>query len=413
MLADSGRGLLIIQALAPEVSASVRANAGMVVSVTLPVPRRTTTTFDPPRRRTSVLPAMDEARPEGGFGKESFLRAIVVQLSQAVETNHGPDAAEAAVAQVGTDVGWQMEEEFRLAEQVVGRMTPEQLGRCFVRLKHAIDGGFSVVEATPERIVLENTRCPFGDAVLRAPALCRMTSSVFGGIAARNSPNAVAVLLEERIAVGDPGCRVVVSLVPPAAEAAAFAHHYRAPARTPVGRPPSPPSQRQGGHVVVVGVVPHRLDESLHAGRERAVAARAGTARARRSSPVSMSSSRRSMSPSVKASRVSPTPNGTEAGTRDPAATPSGGPSANGSCSTDPSARSTDGGGWPALATSRCRRRRRPARSERDQLVAAEGAHHGVEVAPGPRPGRGRRTRRRGWPRASPPWRPRRPRHGP
>ena len=165
----------------------MRAHAGMVVSVTLPVPRRTATTLDPPRRRTNVLPAIVEALPEGGFGKESFLRAIVVQLSQAVETRHGPDAAEAAVAQVGMDIGGQMEAEFRLAEDVVGAMTPEQLGRCFVRLKHAIDGGFSVVEATPERIVLENTRCPFGPAVLRAPALCRMTSSVFGGISARNS----------------------------------------------------------------------------------------------------------------------------------------------------------------------------------------------------------------------------------
>jgi anti-sigma regulatory factor (Ser/Thr protein kinase) len=230
VMADSGRGLMIIQALAPEVSASLRANAGMVVSATLPVTRRTTTTLDPPRRRTSALPSMDEVRPEGGFGREAFLRAIVVQLSQAVETNHGPDAAEAAVAQVGTDVGWRMEEEFRQAEQVVGRMGPEQLGRCFVRLKHAIDGGFTVVEASPERIVLENTRCPFGDSVLRAPALCRMTSSVFGGIAARNTPNAVAVLLEERIAVGDPGCRVVVSLAPLADDAAAFAHHYRGPA---------------------------------------------------------------------------------------------------------------------------------------------------------------------------------------
>jgi anti-sigma regulatory factor (Ser/Thr protein kinase) len=241
-MTDSGRGLLIIQALAPEVSASVRANAGMVVSVTLPVPRRTTASLDPPRRLTNVLPAMDEVRPEGGFGKESFLRAIVVQLSQALEADHGPDAAEAAVAQVGADIGGRMEDEFRLAEGVVGAMTPEQLGRCFVRLKHAIDGGFSVVEATPERIVLENTRCPFGDAVLRAPALCRMTSSVFGGIAARNGPGDVAVLLEERIAVGDPGCRVVVSLVPPPPEATAFAHHYRAAAADlgdhPAGSPP-------------------------------------------------------------------------------------------------------------------------------------------------------------------------------
>jgi len=232
-LADNGRGLLIIQALSPEVSSSIRANAGMVVSATLPVARRTTTDHDPPRRRTSVLPALDEALPEGGFGKESFLRAIVVELSQAIEANHGPDAVEAAVAQVGTDVGWQMEQEFRTAAHVVGRMTPEQLGECFVRLKHAIDGGFSVLEATPERIVLENTRCPFGDAVLRAPALCRMTSSVFGGIASRNSPDGAAVLLEERIAVGDPGCRVVVSLAPPPQEAAPFAHHYRTPVDEP------------------------------------------------------------------------------------------------------------------------------------------------------------------------------------
>ncbi len=230
LLADSGRGLQIITTLAPAVSASVRANAGMVVSVVLPVPRRTASTFDPPQRRTNVLPALAEARPEGGFGKESFLRALVVQLSQTVEANHGPDAAEAAIAQVGTDIGGQMEKEFRLAEAVVGRMTPEQLGRCFVRLKHAIDGGFTVVEASAERIVMENTRCPFGDSVLRAPALCRMTSSVFGGIAARNAADDVAVLLEERIAVGDPGCRVVVSLAPPSPEAAPFAHHYRMPA---------------------------------------------------------------------------------------------------------------------------------------------------------------------------------------
>ncbi len=229
LLADSGRGLQIITALAPAVSASARANAGMVVSVVLPVPRRTTPTFDPPQRRANVLPALTEARSEGGFGKESFLRALVVQLSQTVEANHGPDAAEAAIAQVGTDIGGQMEKEFRLAEAVVGRMTPEQLGRCFVRLKHAIDGGFTVVEANAERIVMENTRCPFGDSVLRAPALCRMTSSVFGGIAARNAPDDVAVLLEERIAVGDPGCRVVVSLVPPAPAAAPFAHRYRMP----------------------------------------------------------------------------------------------------------------------------------------------------------------------------------------
>jgi hypothetical protein len=38
-----------------------------------------------------------------------------------------------------------------------------------------------------------------------------MTSSVFGGIAARNAGGA-SVVLEERIAMGDPECRVVVWL---------------------------------------------------------------------------------------------------------------------------------------------------------------------------------------------------------
>ena len=83
-----------------------------------------------------------------------------------------------------------------------------------------------VVEATPERVVLENTRCPFGETVMRSPALCRMTSSVFGGIAARNSDEGASVLLEERIAVGDPGCRVVVYLGEAPHAAAPYAHRY-------------------------------------------------------------------------------------------------------------------------------------------------------------------------------------------
>ena len=236
-LEESGRGLLIVQALAPHVTASLKAGAGMVVALTLPVRREPTSSFDPPLRHSGALPSVGEARPEGGFGRESFLRALVVQLSQAVEALHGPESAEAAVAQVGTDVGGQMEAEFRLATEVVGRLTPDQLGRCYVRLKHAIDGQFSVVEATRERIVLENRRCPFGETVRQAPALCRMTSSVFGGIAARNNPDGASVLLEERIAVGDPGCRVVVYLGPPPPEAAPFAHRYRAPSR------PHPPSE--------------------------------------------------------------------------------------------------------------------------------------------------------------------------
>ena len=229
-LPESGLGLFLVRQLAPAFEVETRAAGGMTVSASLPVNRSPETSHDPPQHTTGSLPELSEALPEGGFGRESFLRALVVQLARTLELQQGPDAAAAAVAQVGVDIGGQMEAEFRAAEAVVGQMTPEQMGRCFVRLKHAIDGGFHVIEANEHRIVLGNTRCPFGEVVRRAPALCRMTSSVFGGIAARNSEHGAAVLLEERIAVGDPGCRVVVQLDAGPVAGRPLSHEYAAPA---------------------------------------------------------------------------------------------------------------------------------------------------------------------------------------
>ena len=95
----------------------------------------------------------------------------------------------------------------------------------YVRLKGAIDGDFYLVDADERRIVLGNRRCPFGEVVRRQPGLCRMTSSVFGGIAARNT-GASAVVLEERIALGDPECRVVVWLDGSASQRPRAAHFY-------------------------------------------------------------------------------------------------------------------------------------------------------------------------------------------
>jgi len=226
---ESGRGLMIMRELAPTLASRARTGDGMVLSMSLPVTRAPSMSHDPPMRRAGALPLPEEALPEGGFGKDSFLRALVVQLAHTIEIHHGQDAADAAVAQVGTDVGGRMLDEFRLAEAVAGRMTPEEVGRCYVRLKHAIDGGFRVVEATVERIVLVNDRCPFGEVVQQAPSLCRMTSSVFGGIAARNSEEGATVLLEERIALGDAGCRVVVELNIPRERADPAAHYYATP----------------------------------------------------------------------------------------------------------------------------------------------------------------------------------------
>ena len=227
---ESGRGFMLVSSLASELQATTRAGGGAEVSVVLPVSRKPSVDHDPPRTTIGALPDQSETDTQGNFGKEAFLRALVVQLARTVEFQHGPDAADAAVAQVGTDVGAQMEQAFRVAERVTDALTPEQMARCFVRLKHAIDGGFSVQRADEGGIVLTNTRCPFGDAVRLAPALCRMTSSVFGGIAARNRGSSVAVPLEEQIAVGDPGCRVVIAFDDSMDVDVAAAHVYAPPA---------------------------------------------------------------------------------------------------------------------------------------------------------------------------------------
>ncbi len=226
----SGRGLFIVNSIVSKLEASRRASGGSIVTATLPVARTPSVSIDPPRRRTTELPSLDEAEEGRGFGKEAFLRALVVQLAHTVAEQVGPDAAERAVAQVGTDVGSQMELEYRLASGVVGQLSPAQLADCFVRLKHAIDGGFSIVAVSETEIVLQNDRCPFGDVVRLAPALCRMTSSVFGGIAARNVEHGAIVRLDERIAVGDVGCRVVIELDSPMTDGEpAHGHHYRTP----------------------------------------------------------------------------------------------------------------------------------------------------------------------------------------
>jgi hypothetical protein len=89
-----------------------------------------------------------------------------------------------------------------------------------VDLKRRIQGDFYVIEEDDEKIVFGNRACPFSEQVIGRGALCMMTSNVFGTIAAQNLGYG-KVVLEETIARGDAGCRVVLYLKQtPAAEAA-------------------------------------------------------------------------------------------------------------------------------------------------------------------------------------------------
>ena len=83
----------------------------------------------------------------------------------------------------------------------------------YVDLSHRIGGDFYVIEQTPDRVVLGNRKCPFGRHAEGRPSLCMMTSNVFGRIAAENLGYS-RVRLDEAIARGDAGCRVVVDFRP-------------------------------------------------------------------------------------------------------------------------------------------------------------------------------------------------------
>lgn len=142
--------------------------------------------------------------------RDLFLRRMVRELSGTLEEVVGLEEAEGFIALVAQRMGEWLDAAYRNAYDVE-TLNVEQVAKVLVDLKLRIQGDFSIEECTNERIVLVNRACPFGDMVVGRTSLCQMTSSVFGTIAAENLGYA-RVVIDEAIARGDPGCRVVVHL---------------------------------------------------------------------------------------------------------------------------------------------------------------------------------------------------------
>jgi hypothetical protein len=144
--------------------------------------------------------------------RDLFTRMLIRELSGTLQDVVGLEEASGFVSVVGQKIAGYMDREYKQALRV-SSLTRTQVRDVLVDLKRRIQGDFYVIEESEEKIVLGNRRCPFGDKVLDRPALCMMTSNVFGSIAAENLGYA-KVALEQTIAQGDPGCRVVVYLQP-------------------------------------------------------------------------------------------------------------------------------------------------------------------------------------------------------
>lgn len=145
---------------------------------------------------------------------ERFMKSLIRDLSGTLQDVVGVEEASGFVSIVGQRMGERLNDAYRTALDKP-QLSREEVAEVLVDLKRRIRGEFVILEQSDEKIVYGNTACPFGESVIGRPAMCMMTSNVFGAIAAENLGYS-RVVLEETIAEGAPGCRVVVHLRTPA-----------------------------------------------------------------------------------------------------------------------------------------------------------------------------------------------------
>ena len=157
--------------------------------------------------------------PFSNLSPSGFLQAFLNEVMRVCD-QHGLDRRDALIEQMGLNAGENFESAYRYEFAPEGPLNHEQYADLIIGIKNRIGGNFSLASSNQECIRVINTRCPFGERVKDFPELCHMTSSVFGGIAARNFGYA-KVELKRRIATHDGMCEVCIHTNP--AEAAKYA----------------------------------------------------------------------------------------------------------------------------------------------------------------------------------------------
>jgi predicted ArsR family transcriptional regulator len=172
---------------------------------------------------TTPLPLSELPVP---LERDVFLRTLLRHLAGTLQKVVGLEEASGFISVVGQEMGDEINRSYKDALAVTN-LSREQVADVLVDLKRRIQGDFFIIEQDDEQIVLGNRACPFAEKVIGRPALCMMTSNVFGSIAADNLGYA-KVVIEQAIARGDAGCRVVVYLRPtPKAEAAQGREYFK------------------------------------------------------------------------------------------------------------------------------------------------------------------------------------------
>jgi len=158
--------------------------------------------------------------------RDVFLRTLLRHLAGTLQKVVGLEEASGFISVVGQEIGEEINRSYKDA-LTLSNLSREQVADVLVDLKRRIQGDFYIIEQDEDKIVLGNRACPFGEKVIGRPALCMMTSNVFGSIAADNLGYS-KVVIEEAIAQGDVECRVVVYLkLTPGAEAAQGREYFK------------------------------------------------------------------------------------------------------------------------------------------------------------------------------------------
>ena len=147
-----------------------------------------------------------------GLGREEFMTTLVANLVETTESYLGYEEAASFVSEVGDRMGATLSA-FYQARRQTDQPNHTYIAAACTNLKTRIDGQFTAVDVSEDRIVFENTQCPFHDHVIGSPALCMMTTNVFGRISA-DANGYARVHIEEAIATGHNRCRVCVTLKP-------------------------------------------------------------------------------------------------------------------------------------------------------------------------------------------------------
>ncbi|MBD2570773.1 methanogen output domain 1-containing protein [Anabaena lutea] len=142
--------------------------------------------------------------------RDVFLRTLIRELSGTLQDVVGLEEAAGFISVVGESMGRQINQDYKSALKV-SNLDRQQVVEVLIDLKKRIQGGFYVIEENDEKIVFGNHICPFAEKVIDRPAMCMMTSNVFGAITSDNLGYA-KVELQETIAEGADRCKIVVYL---------------------------------------------------------------------------------------------------------------------------------------------------------------------------------------------------------